>query len=120
MNLTIDEVHAKLNAAYDLVQAMTDQAACDNQTVADAKRELQEARDSVLRHYFGKEKDLGSNEAARSASIAALCEEQQKELTKAERAQVLRLMQLDVARLEVERWKSNLRLLELSCGDCQE
>jgi RNA polymerase-binding transcription factor DksA len=93
-----------------------------NQKLAESKKNLVEAKNSILNEYNDTskhpdgQKELGGNEASRSAAIDSM--------TVAERAAVetfeLQLTkaqgELAVAQIEVDRWRYTLRLLEVEAS----
>lgn len=107
-----------LNVALDMKAANITSLNAINQKLAEARKALVKARNDILNEYSDitkhpdGQKELGSNEASRSAALDSMTsryrdavEALEIQLTKAQG-------ELAVAQIEVDRWRYSLRLLE--------
>ena len=112
MKYTIAEISASLEAAYYHLRQMTEFVFEWNGKVQEASRELASAKQAIILANAEDPKKLGANEAARNAAIDDLTRDQRGHLLGCEAALAQHRHNLELARLEVEHWRAQLRCIE--------
>lgn len=93
-----------------------------NQRLFEARKDLVEARNDILNEYndLSKhpdgQKELGSNEASRNATLDSMTTTQRSIVESLELQQTKAQGELAVAQIECDRWRYTLRLLEVDAG----
>lgn len=111
-----------LNVALDTKAASVTSLNAINQKLAEARKNLTEAKNTILNEYNNTakhpdgQKELGSNEAARAATIDSLTSTQRNAVETLELQLTKAQGELSVAMIECDRWRYTLRLLEVEAG----
>ena len=93
-----------------------------NQRLFEARGDLVEARNDILNEYNDTtkhpdgQKELGSNEAARNATLDSMTQTQKNIVEVLELQQTRAQGELAVALIECDRWRYTLRILEVEAG----
>lgn len=118
---TVDVLNG-LNVALDKKAANVTSVNAINQNYADARKQLVEARNRILNEYNDLtkhpdgQKELGSNEASRSAAIETMLTKERNAIETLE-AQLTRAQgELTLSTIECDRWRYTIRLLEIEVG----
>ena len=118
---TVDVLNG-LNVALDKKAANVTSVNAINQNYADARKQLVEARNRILNEYNDLtkhpdgQKELGSNEASRSAAIETMLTKERNAIETLE-AQLTRAQgELTLSVIECDRWRYTIRLLEIEVG----
>jgi len=111
---TIEELSKELKQAYHMLTTFLEQQAVEELQYMAALEALTAQRKTILRDTEAK--DLGANEAQRSAKIDGLCAAELQQVVYVERKRVMRRMEVETARLQVEALRCELRLLEVGLG----
>jgi hypothetical protein len=95
-------------AAYGAIQCLqdaTDIHHASRLSLIDAERAVKDARNGILAKHAEDPKALGSNEAARDASVAALCSKETAALDSARRAAIATEGDVNRAKLDLDGYK---------------
>lgn len=112
MKYTITEISTALETAYKTLMQMTEFVSEWSGKVNEAQRELATAKQAIILAHAEDPKKLGANEAARNAAIDDLTRDQRGHLLGCEAALATHRHNLDLARMEVEHWRAQLRCAE--------
>lgn len=118
---TVDTLNG-LNVALDKKAANVTALNAINQNLSDARKQLVEARNRILNEYndLSKhpdgQKELGGNEASRSAAIESMVSKERSAVELLETQYTRAQGELSVSLIEVDRWRYTLRLLEVEAG----
>lgn len=108
-----------LNVALDKKAADVTCLNAINQNLADARKQLVEAKNRILNEYNDLtkhpdgQKELGGNEASRSAAIETMVNKERAAVENLENQQIRAQGELTVSQIECDRWRYTLRLLEI-------
>lgn len=116
----ITNLRTQISDAYRSLSLATSTAQDADAKVADAKVALARRKQEVINQNSSDMKALGSNEAVREASIALLCTAEAEVLVRAETAQRQARDVQEIARLEVDRCRTELRTYEVEVGAMRE
>lgn len=111
-----------LNSALNSKAANVTALNSINQRLFEARKDLIEARNEILNEYNDTskhpdgQKELGSNEAARNATLDSLTQTERNLVETLELQQTKAQGELAVAQIECDRWRYTLRLLEVEAG----
>jgi flagellar biosynthesis GTPase FlhF len=111
-----------LNVALDKKAANVTCLNTINQNLTDARKQLAEAKNRILNEYndLSKhpegQKELGGNEASRSAAIETMVSKERTAVETLENQQIRAQGELTIAQIECDRWRYILRLLEVENG----
>lgn len=111
-----------LNVALDQKAANVTSLNTLNQKLAEAKKNLVEAKNGILNEYNDTskhpdgQKELGGNEASRSAAIDSMTTSERSAVETLELQLTKAQGELAVAQIEVDRWRYTLRLLEVDAS----
>ena len=111
-----------LNVALDTKAANVTSLNAINQKLAEARKNLAEARNNILNEYNDTskhpdgQKELGGNEASRSAAIDSMTSKERASVEALELQLTKAQGELAVALIECDRWRYTLRLLEVEAG----
>lgn len=112
MNYTIAEISASLEASYAHLRQCMEFVSEWTGTVNESHRELAVAKQTIILANAADPKALGANEAARNATLEDLTRDQREILLTNEKILASHRHQLELARLEVEHWRAQLRCVE--------
>ena len=114
MNYTIQQISASLEAAYYHLRQMTEFVFEWNGKVQEAQRELAASKHAIILAHAEDPKKLGANEAARNAAIDDLTRDQRENVLRCEAVLSGHRHNVELARLEVEHWRAQLRCAEVA------
>ena len=109
MKYTIAEISASLEAAYYQLRQVSEWVHEWTGTVANAERALADRKAFIISEHADDPKALGSNEAARAATIDAMCVPEREALRKALDTLRGHRHAQEQARLEVDLWRAQVR-----------
>lgn len=116
MHNAIETLGVRLADNYTTLRAAMQGAFEAVEEANSARLDLKEAQARILRDYADNPKELGGNEAARQARIDELTGDHRYNLAHAEDAERQARHQLDLARLDLEASRAQLRIAELLAG----
>lgn len=119
MTIDLDGLHKDIQSAYKCLSALVAHAQDAEAKYAEASSALASKRQAIIAANAADMKVLGSNEAAREATIAGMCAIEQASANVAENKRRLAKDGLELARIEVERVRALLRLAEIEASCSQ-
>lgn len=111
---TIEQLSAELASAYATLTTLVGQAGQIDLQLFEATNDLTDARAKILRE--SDPKAMGSNEAQREAYLRAATVIQRQTVGDLEQARLELRPLVEVARLNVEHLRAQLRLIECASG----
>lgn len=111
-----NDISKALELSYTWLRQCLDSAHESVKAENDAARKLTDRKASIITDHADDPKALGSNEAARAATLDAMCYPEREALRGAQDTLVDHRHALELARHEVELWRAQLRCLEAGAG----
>lgn len=109
-------ISRRLSEAYAELRAATVGAQLANTANSDARHTLEQAKNAILYANRDDAKALGSNEAARAATIAEMTATERAGVEETEALVTSSRDSLTLAQMEYDYWRTQLRTVEAAIG----